>query len=211
MSRSQVLVMTRASLVLFAAAAFFTGTSGCGGSDRAAAGSSQAASTSSSASRRSTPLIHDKDRDFDGNPKAHYDADDYKILSYGHEATPVERLAVTSLVKRYYVVAARADGPKACALMSHPLTEAIVGIYGPTRDPTAPHSGKCAPIASHLFKLRRRQLKIDLATLVIKDVRLGHPLGYAILSFEGLPDRHMLLYEESGKWKIDEALDARLV
>lgn len=200
----------RSSLALLAVSlCLCVGTSGCGDSGQPVAGSHP--SSGSASQLASKPFVNDKDRDHDGSPTSRYDADDYQILAYGRAATPTEQEAVVGLLKRYYAAAALGRGSKACALMSKPLTQAIVGVYGPNNDPTAPHSSRCAPIAAHLFGLYRARMKINAATLKVRYVRLGDSFGYAILSFEGRPDRHMLMYDEAGKWTIDEALDGGLV
>lgn len=176
----------------------------CGGGRPVTAPSGQS-------SDRSAALVVDKDRDYDGSPRNRYDPDDYKILAYGREADPAERETVTAMLTHYFRYAASTNGARACKLMSGPLKESVLELYGPQKDPSAPRQGTCVAVATYIFRQRRRHLQIEAATIVVKDVRLGEEFGYAILSFKGLPDRHMLLYREAGRWRLDEPFDERLV
>lgn len=156
-------------------------------------------------------LVVDKDRDYDGSPQTRYDADDYKILSYGRAASATTARQIVARLRRYYAAAALHDGRKACALMSAGAAQATIEIYGAGREPYAPRQRTCAAVATRLFEHFQRRMALDSATLAVRGIRLGPALGYALLSFRGQPDRHMLLYREAGAWKVDAALDDVLV
>jgi len=186
------------------------GFGGCGGSRHRVDFARHDVTARSGQSSTSNVAIHDKDRDYDGDPKSRYDPDDYYILRYGRPATRAERHAVAGLVRRYYAYAANGDGRRACSLMSSVFSHAIVGDYGAQPVPSRGRE-TCAIVATRLFKHSRRRLKIDRSSLKIVGVRLGSQLGYALLSFKGMPDRHILLLREASRWKIDAALDDVLV
>jgi hypothetical protein len=179
--------------------------------------SKQVVGASRHASPGSTPVtakeatVADRDRDYDGNGRTRYDRDDYDILAFGRAANQNETKAITKLLKNYYAAAASHDGRMACSLMSTAAAEATIEIYGPDREPFGSHRKTCAAVTTSLFRHFHRQMTVDSATMWVRSIRLGPSLGYAILSFRSHPDRHMILYRESGSWRIDAALDSGLV
>jgi hypothetical protein len=201
------IIATRLSPALLATAslALAFAATGCGSSKGADTGARL-----SSVSTISGRIVEDKDHDYDGSPTDRYDEDDYYILAYGRAASAAEFSAVTTLLKHYYAAATADDGSEACALMSAVFAHAIIGDDGTGTNVPPGHVETCAQVATSLFKHDHRQLTIDNATLKVTGVRVGEKLGYALLSFKALPDRHILIYREAGVWKVDAALDDRL-
>jgi hypothetical protein len=181
----------------------------CGGAGKGDGSASQGSSsvTATTAVSSATPigrgLGRDADGDKDKNNNNRYDSDD----NFGHEASTTDKLAVTSLVKRYYAAAAEGDGTKACLLISSILAESVAEEYG--RLP-ALRGDSCAAVMSKLLEWHRQELAADVARLRVTKVQVDGSQGWVLLSFGRRYERRMLVHRDSGAWKIDALLDIKV-
>jgi hypothetical protein len=213
----------RLLLTLFTIALLSVGVIACGGASKGVGSATQTTnvaatagsnatngSSNTSTSVQSLPSM-DRDDDRDSSGKGRYDSDDYKIVAYGHEATPADRRAVTALVKRFYAAAAAGNGAGACSMFYTLLAESIVEGYGRVPGSPALRGNTCAVVMSKLFKQNYQELVVDNATLAMTGVRVEGKRGIGLLSFKGRPEQHIVVHREFGTWKIDSMLDSRLL
>lgn len=194
--------------------------SACGGGDRNA----EAASRSSGGGAASTHEAPGKsyrtgDDDVDdenGKDPENSDpvkTDDYPLTAYGHPASPVEKSEITTLVRRYYAVAARDDAALACTLLYSPLardpalTRTVPeDLYSrPARPRVLPGEG-CAQVLSRLFKRRHRTLAGEAASLRVTGVRVDGPHGVALLGFATVGEEWIAVVREGTAWKLHALL-----
>jgi hypothetical protein len=164
-------------------------------------------SRSGTASRtvvQTTPL--DADRDDDNRTGSHYDGDEEAFIYYGHEAGPGDNTAVRALLKRYFALAAAADGKRACSLIYPLEAESIVEKTEESGGSSASRGLSCASVVSDEFRRRHRELAVKSATMHVVSVRVGGDLGTAALSFSGEPESYLLLRRE-GVWKLASLVD----
>jgi len=141
-------------------------------------------------------------------PGLFYDRDDGPVRFFGHEAEAAETQAIGSLVRRYYALAARADGTGACPLIHSLISTTIVEDYGHV----ATLRGKsCATVISKLFAQHRRELVADSATLEVLGVRVEANRALVLLRFQDArePD-HIEVSREGRTWRIWELLAGRM-
>lgn len=152
----------------------------------------------------------DQDNDADSNAGGYRDSDDAVISAYGREATLAVRLAVASLVKRYYAAAAAGDGALGCSLIYPVMEKTIAPDLGRPPGPAYLRGGSCAAVMSKLFVRDRTQLKAFNSTLKVGAVRVEHGRGFALLGFGGPPERQIAVRRDGRDWKIDALLDSEL-
>jgi hypothetical protein len=153
----------------------------------------------------------DKDDDADSAGASYYDRDDQRFLHYGHVADGVDGRAVTALVRRYYAVAARADGAAACRLISSAVARAGPQEYAGALGKQAPPGETCAVAMSELLGRLYGQSSEFRAKLKVGVVRVEGNSGHALLSFdEPRPKRYMLVRREHGVWRINALLDTAM-
>jgi hypothetical protein len=211
----------RSLLALLTIPLLSLGASACGGAAKSggsalrasttlASGNSATGTSSTSAAQSVPPKDHDEDRD--GSPNSRYDSDDYAVLTFGHEAGTADRRVITALAKGFYAAAAAEDGAKACSLIYSLLAESVPETYGEVATGPPELRGKtCAVVMTKLFKRDHQELIVHNATLKVTGVRVEAKIGYVLLSFKGVPDRHMALHREFGVWKIDSLIAQKLI
>lgn len=131
-----------------------------------------------------------------------FDSDDGPVRFYGHEAGAANRQAITTLVTRYYAVAVKEDGAKACPLIHSLIAETIPEDYG---ELPASRGKTCAVVMSKLFKQRHQQLITDSATLEVISVRVEGGTTLVLLRFAKAPEPNYIpVHREGHTWKIWE-------
>jgi hypothetical protein len=155
----------------------------------------------SATTQASSPVKSDNDNDGDGG------GDD---LNWGHAASAADRRAVTALVRRYYTLADMGDGAAACSLIYSIFAEEVPEVYGEGSGEPGLRGKTCAVVVSKLFRLRRGQLSVDVASLDVRRVRVKELRGLAILSFRNMPERDIPVHREHRVWKIEALIDSGL-
>jgi hypothetical protein len=143
------------------------------------------------------------DADDDSYSDSYYDFDDENVLDYGHAANAADTQAITLAVRRYYVAAARGEGPAVCGLLSLSVARAVPEEYGQIPGSPALHGKTCATVMPGLLKQLHPQMTVDNAALKIGIVRVEGATGQVLLGFGAvLPNRYTVLRREQGAWKI---------
>jgi hypothetical protein len=146
----------------------------------------------------------DKDNDDTNHPNPRLSDDIPFLVSYGKEASPAEKRAITEVIKRYYAAAVAQDGAVACPLLYPALATVLIQGAGQQGD-------ACAAALSRLFNQHHAQLVADrVPTMIVISVRLGSSLGVAELGFQAMPRGNILLAKEGRTWKIDAILDSEM-
>jgi hypothetical protein len=183
-------------LTLIAVSALGLGASACGGAG--------AGPKTDSGSRTSNAFAaHGNAYGGEGNVTAKgFDSDDAPIRFFGHEASAAERQAIAALLRRYYALATRGDGRKACGLMHPLIVEHIPEEY---EEQPAGYGHTCATVMSKLFQMRHARLVLDSSTLVLTGVRAEGDRALVLVRFAGepVPD-HIAVHREGSSWKIWE-------
>jgi ketosteroid isomerase-like protein len=155
----------------------------------------------------------DVDRDDNGDPR-HYlrrsRQDSFIPYGEGSEASRSDRLAIASLVRRYYVAAAAEDGARACAMLSPDI---VAGLSEEPASSSAPtRQNACAMSMSRVLKAQHQLLmEDDVPTMVVIDVRVDRDVATATLGFRRMPVGSVRLRGEKGVWKMDSMLDERML
>jgi hypothetical protein len=150
-------------------------------------------------------VVRKADADKDNDIGAPYDDTSHdSVLNYGHEASTIDKRAVTSTIKRYYAIATAGNGAAACAMLPSSLAEAMPENYGHgSSGPAYLSAGRtCAQIMTLLFKHFYDQLAADLPLLKVRRVRLVGRMGHAVLSFGTMPEREISVSREGVDWKL---------
>jgi hypothetical protein len=139
------------------------------------------------------------------------DHDDYITENFGHAASEADKRTITAIVRSYYVAAVAGDGGKGCPMILPSLARAIPHDYG--RSPSLPslHGSTCATVMAKLFELYHRRLAADLASMVVKRVRVKGNTAFVLLAFSTTPEpRVITMKREGGVWRFTELLDIPL-
>jgi hypothetical protein len=158
---------------------------------------------------------HDRSQDYKRTPpKSYLDGDDRSILGFGDPAKKGERQAVTQVVKRYFAVAAAANGARACMMLQPRLEMAVVKDYGGAAGPTYLRGAKtCPEVMSRFFRHVHDELT---GTIEVTSVRvLGGPReegakAEALLGSDTLPASYVTLERIKGVWRIEGLLSSEL-
>jgi hypothetical protein len=156
--------------------------------------------------------------DKDGGPVSHgssgpsattYNAAAVKsVLDFGHAADPVDKQAVTTLVKHYYHAAAAEDGATACSLILSNLANSVPEDYGQAPGPSYMRGKTCPAVMSRLFMHFHQRMASDFASLEVTRVRLKTRGGYAVLRFNEMPIREINVVRQGSTWKLSSLLDS---
>lgn len=189
-------------LALIATVLLGGGTAACGNSGEGKAArdpSSAATLAGSTASVDTASRKKDRDNDEDNND------DDQHVLGFGRPADPADYRAISSLVRAYYAAAAKANGRKACALLTPFVAESVVEADGQS---PALHGHSCAEVISKMFKLRRRELASKSATLRFMRVGVEGDRSLVALEFPRIPEARQITARRVGRrWTILDLLD----
>jgi hypothetical protein len=153
------------------------------------------------------------DDDSDDFKDSHKDEDDASIRSYGRSAGAREQRTVSALIKRYYALGASGNGARACALIvpsiarrtdfSSVAPEAFASVAGSSLF----HNKTCAEVESLLFQIDHRTLAAGAAGVTVIGLRVNGSHGIAELAFKGMPERHLAVRRDHGRWRVDALLD----
>lgn len=152
----------------------------------------------------------DRDNDADNRSKSYYDKDDHSVLGFGHAARAADRSAIAALVRRYFAVAAAADGVAACSMIVPSFAKSVPEDLGQSPGPPYSRGKTCAVVMSKTFEHYHRQLAAHAASLEVSRVRVEGSMGLAVLAFKGLPGRQIQVAREGGVWMMDALLDREL-
>ena len=189
------------------------GVTACGAAHGSRAGGPSGVSTraeiaSEGSSSASTPGAQLPDGDGDRDqPSSRQDPDNDKTLSFGHPAYAADRRALSSLVTRYYAVAAAGNGDEACSLLYWPTAESVVEEYEGSAGSPGLRGHTCALVASKLFARHRRELAAQVAALEVTEVRVSGNRGYVRLRFAATPEHLVAVHREGRGWKVNVLLD----
>jgi len=125
-------------------------------------------------------------------------------------ASAADTRAVTRLLQDYYTAAAAGDGAAACGLIYSPLAEAVPEDYGKPPGPANLRGKTCAVVMSKLFRSMPERMRVDHATLDVREVQAEGNEGLAVLRFKRNPERQFLLHRQRGVWKVGALLDTEL-
>jgi hypothetical protein len=153
----------------------------------------------------------DRDNDSDNGSKSYYDQDDDSVRAFGQAANGEERRAISSLVRRYFAVAAAGDGAGACAMIVPSLRVAIPEDLGRPPGPSYARGDTCRTVVSRVFSVFHVQLAAYASRLAITAVRVEGDRGLVVLGFASLPGRQIGVIRVSGVgWKVETLLDREL-
>jgi hypothetical protein len=184
-------------------------------------GSSSPSSTSSAASSAATPqattnastvneiTTADTDRDNDfGSP----DLDPREgALGLGRPAGGPERMAIVTVIERYYRAALAEDGTEACSLLYSSFAESAAEDYGQPGGPEYLRGDKtCQQITSGIFRHYHGQLAAEVPRLAVAHILLKGRQGEVQLSFGRLPERKIPVSREGRNWRVAALLDSEL-
>jgi|HubBroStandDraft_3_1064219.scaffolds.fasta_scaffold03418_8 hypothetical protein len=129
-----------------------------------------------------------------------FDSDDTEVLTFGAEADPADRQAITALIDRYYKVAAAANGAAGCSLLDSLQAETMAEDYGhvPRLRGTT-----CAVVLSKLFTMNHREITSYLRKIDVLKVRVKNNRGQVVVWFGTPPVRLFIVHREQGAWKVD--------
>lgn len=145
----------------------------------------------------------DQDND-DAQP---VDNDRQSVRTYGHEAPRVERLAVASLLKRYFAAAESHDGAAACMLLDPGVARSAPQSYGKLGPSYLHGAMTCAAVMRRLFEHYRRELSHKGRDLNVSSLRVEGTEGFAMLQFAGMPERQIVVERRGGSWHVEMMLD----
>lgn len=152
----------------------------------------------------------DRDNDSDNSTGSYYDSDDSGVRDFGHAADASDKQVITTLVERYYHVAAAEDGAAGCSMIMKSLERSLPEDLGRSPGPTYLRGKTCSAVMSKVFKQDHQQLAAYAAGLEITGVRIDGNRGIAVLGFKALPGRQMRLAREGHAWKLEGLLDSEL-
>jgi hypothetical protein len=147
------------------------------------------------------------DGDTDADDRAPYarspQTDDIAFLqTWGSPMRSPERLAVATLVRRYFAAAASENGRLACSLVAPSV--ALGAAQGQLE---SSESRGCAATLTRLFAEQHRQLtEQQPSTMAVVEVRVDGEHALAVLAFKRSPVAYVLLDRESGAWRLDSLL-----
>lgn len=124
------------------------------------------------------------------------------IVEYGHEASSADKQAITALVKRYYLAAAKDDGATACSLIYSPLSESVAEDYGQAPGPAYLEGKTCAVVMAKLFRHLSGQSPSVLAATEVTGVRVKGRKGFALLRSAAIPEGDIPVTRELGTWRV---------
>jgi hypothetical protein len=154
----------------------------------------------------------DSDEDSDISLATRYDDKHHRaVLEAGRAASPAAAAAVTAVLKRYYAAAEAGNGAAACAMILKSLARAVPEDYGEPPGPPYMRSKTCQGAMTLLFKHYHPQLALELPRLRVARIRASGSQATAFLTFAAMPERMILLRQESGNgWKLAALLDSEL-
>jgi hypothetical protein len=125
----------------------------------------------------------------------------------GVAAGEADRLAVSSIVKRYYAAVAADNGVQACSLLYQPLAKSFDEDYSEVSGPRELRGKSCIEITSKLFRHRRGQPTSDVSGIEVTGVRVVNDImAVALLHSPTMPVGDISLQREGGIWRVDEML-----
>jgi hypothetical protein len=151
---------------------------------------------------------NDEDPALDHRPsdanEGYRDADDLDSLRVGIPMNAADTKAIEALVRRYYAVAMRGEGAKACSMMTRSFANSVPLDYGKFGAAYL-HAGKtCAQIASLQFRHSHSQIP---KTLFFTAVHLENASrAYALFGSRTAPAGFIAIDREAGVWKIGALL-----
>jgi len=147
----------------------------------------------------------DNDNDDAVHPRRIERTDALTPQDYGSKASAADAREVSTLVKRYYMLAAAGRGDTACPLL-YPTLAAGLSEGGSGSG----HAG-CAAALDLLFKEQHGLLAGDeVATMTVVDVHVKGQLALATVGFRSKPVGTILLRRQGRGWKLDALLDTGL-
>jgi hypothetical protein len=146
-----------------------------------------------------------EDSDDDNPTPASYrfpDADDKAVFAYGHPAGASEAKQIKSVVVRYFLAGARADGAGACALLVPTLAGSVSEDFGIGARPSYLRPGEsCAPTMSAVFEHHHAEL---VGTIHVIEIRVDGGTAQAIVVSGTMPAGELLLEGRNGRWTIEQ-------
>lgn len=141
-------------------------------------------------------------------PPPGFDRDDSPFLDAARPASAAVSQAITTVVNRFYKVAAEDNGAAACSLLLPSLAAATPLDYGGSVGPAYLRGGKtCAEIMTRLFKYAHAQLA---GSIVVTGVRATSNLAYVLLHSVTLPYPYVTVEKYRGTWKVTNLIGATL-
>jgi hypothetical protein len=152
---------------------------------------------------------NDSDNDYEDNEhKGYYDKDDGVVRTFGGQASPAEKRAITAVAVRYQAAAAAGDGATACSLIYPVFADAIAEDYGRAPGPSYLRGGKtCAAVMSLLFKHDHIEL---VGAIKVTGVLVNGNRAYVLLGSATMHASYFMLRREAGAWKVDGLLSTPL-
>lgn len=139
------------------------------------------------------------------------DTNNSQALAIGHPASPVERRAITALIKRYYAAALAGNGAAACSMLFSTLEESVPEDYG-VSPPGQPYmKGKtCPAVLDGVFRHFHPQLAAELPSLKVARMGVNGRHAMVILTFGKMPMREIPTSREGRIWRIGALLDTEV-
>lgn len=126
---------------------------------------------------------------------------------YGHPASPSDRHAITTLIKRYYALAAADNAKSACAMLVPGLAKSLPVDYGQLGESYLHGAKTCEAVLSRMFEHSRRELSVPIT---VNGVFVNGEQAYASLGSTRMPLSIIILTHEHGKWIIAKPLGSRI-
>ena len=132
------------------------------------------------------------------------DADDLDSLRVGIPMSPAATKAIEALVRRYYAVAKRGDGAKACSMMDRSFANAVPVDYGKLGALYLRAGKTCAQVASLQFKHSRLQIATAIFFTAVHLENADR--AYALFGARAAPASFIAVVREGRVWKIGALL-----
>lgn len=151
---------------------------------------------------------NDDDADNDHN-------EDENIPTFGQEPSRADRRAMVTTLKRYYAVAVRREGARACSLFTAGFRKSVPIDYG-RFGPSFERGSTCAAVMSKVLDHYHRELLIEARKMKVIDARLEGERGYVVVRPHSpcfrdtcvLNTRELLIAKlpmqrEGGSWRVE--------
>lgn len=172
----------------------------------AACGSTKQTSRTTPARAATRTVAAQETHEAEAGPPAGFDRDDSPFLDAARPAGPAVARAITTVVNRYYAVAAGDDGAAACSLLLPSLAAATPLDYGGSAGPAYLRGGKtCPEILTRLFKYAHAQLAGSIA---VTGMRATRNQAYVLLHSATLPYPYITVEKYHGTWKVTDLIGA---
>jgi hypothetical protein len=142
--------------------------------------------------------------DVSWNRGRYHDHDDIEWTAFGHAASGADAQAISTLVTRYYVAAARDDGRAACAMLLPRIAKSLLNYYRGGWPPYLAGSKTCQAAMNRYFR------HVKLHPVTVTDVRVRGHEAVVLWGSRMMPAGFIGLLRQHGAWSIAEPVGSPL-